>query len=75
MSSSPESPAHSAPIDEPQRRRFITELDGNFSVVAAAGSGKTRAITERIIEIATSPPRAGMAAATCRGDIHQPGRR
>ena len=55
MSSSPESPAHSAPIDEPQRRRFITELDGNFSVVAAAGSGKTRAITERIIEIATSP--------------------
>ena len=45
----------SAPIDQPQRERFITELERNFSVVASAGSGKTRAITDRIIAIATSP--------------------
>ena len=45
----------SAPIDQPQRERFITELERNFSVVASAGSGKTRAITDRIIALATSP--------------------
>ncbi len=44
----------SAPIDQPQRARFISELDRNFSVVASAGSGKTRAITDRIIAIAKS---------------------
>ena len=44
----------STPIDQPQRERFITELERNFSVVASAGSGKTRAITDRIIAIATS---------------------
>ena len=43
------------PINQPQRERFITELERNFSVVASAGSGKTRAITDRIIAIATSP--------------------
>ena len=43
------------PVDQPQRTRFITELKRNFSVVASAGSGKTRAITDRIIAIATSP--------------------
>src|SRR5262245_37018950 len=45
----------SALIDQAQRARFITELERNFSVVASAGSGKTRAITERIVAIATSP--------------------
>ena len=45
----------SEPIDQPQRERFITELERNFSVVASAGSGKTRAITDRIIALATSP--------------------
>ncbi len=44
----------SQPIDQPQRERFITGLERNFSVVASAGSGKTRAITDRIIAIATS---------------------
>ena len=44
-----------APIDQPQRDRFITDLDRNFSVVASAGSGKTRAITDRITTIARDP--------------------
>jgi ATP-dependent exoDNAse (exonuclease V) beta subunit len=38
--------------DEAARQRFARELDRNFSVVASAGSGKTRAITDRIVEIA-----------------------
>ena len=36
----------SQPRDQPQRTRFISELEKNFSVVASAGSGKTRAITD-----------------------------
>jgi ATP-dependent exoDNAse (exonuclease V) beta subunit len=43
------------PRDECARARFATELDQNFSVVASAGSGKTTAITERILSIARSP--------------------
>jgi len=38
--------------DAEARRRFSAELDANFSVIASAGSGKTRAITDRIVEIA-----------------------
>src|SRR6266404_5247045 len=43
------------PRDERVRVRFASELDRNFSVVASAGSGKTTAITERILSIARSP--------------------
>ena len=43
------------PRDESVRARFASELGRNFSVVASAGSGKTTAITERILSIARSP--------------------
>src|SRR5437667_1171422 len=41
--------------DDDARQRFARELDRNFSVIASAGSGKTQAITARIIEAAKSP--------------------
>lgn len=44
----------SEPSDQSERARFSSELDRNFSVVAAAGSGKTRALTDRIVAIAKS---------------------
>lgn len=43
------------PGDEPTRARFARELDRNFSVVASAGSGKTTAITQRVLSIARLP--------------------
>jgi ATP-dependent helicase/nuclease subunit A len=42
------------PSDQSARDRFATELDRNFSVVASAGSGKTTAITQRVLSIARS---------------------
>src|SRR6266853_4855632 len=42
------------PRDESVRARFASELDRNFSVVASAGSGKTTAITQRILSLARS---------------------
>jgi ATP-dependent exoDNAse (exonuclease V) beta subunit len=44
--------------DDAARQRFVRELDRNFSVIASAGSGKTRAITDRIAEIARDRQRA-----------------
>src|SRR5262245_32463495 len=43
------------PLDESARARFASELDRNFSVVASAGSGKTTAITQRVLSIPHSP--------------------
>jgi ATP-dependent exoDNAse (exonuclease V) beta subunit len=43
------------PSDQDARDRFVETLDRNFSVVAAAGSGKTRAVTDRIAQIARAP--------------------
>jgi ATP-dependent exoDNAse (exonuclease V) beta subunit len=40
------------PRDQAARDRFVQTLDRNFSVVAAAGSGKTRAVTDRIAQVA-----------------------
>jgi ATP-dependent exoDNAse (exonuclease V) beta subunit len=40
------------PRDQAARDRFAQTLDRNFSVIAAAGSGKTRAVTDRIAHIA-----------------------
>ena len=45
-------------VDEAARQRFACELDRNFSVIASAGSGKTYAITDRIVEVARHPRRA-----------------
>jgi ATP-dependent helicase/nuclease subunit A len=42
------------PRDHSARRRFAEELERNFSVVASAGSGKTYAITERIVQLSKS---------------------
>jgi ATP-dependent exoDNAse (exonuclease V) beta subunit len=44
----------SQPSDQLARDRFAYGIDQNFSVVASAGSGKTHAITERILAIAAS---------------------
>src|SRR5437763_7346046 len=40
------------PQDQAARDRFAQTLDRNFSVIAAAGSGKTRAVTDRIAQLA-----------------------
>src|SRR5215475_14726450 len=45
-------------VDDAARQRFVRELDRNFSVIASAGSGKTRAIANRIVEIAKNRQRA-----------------
>jgi ATP-dependent helicase/nuclease subunit A len=44
------------PRDQTERDRFGKELDRNLSVIAAAGTGKTTAITDRIVQIAQKKP-------------------
>jgi ATP-dependent exoDNAse (exonuclease V) beta subunit len=41
-------------VDGTARQCFACELNRNFTVVASAGSGKTRAITDRVVQIARS---------------------
>jgi ATP-dependent exoDNAse (exonuclease V) beta subunit len=43
------------PADQHERDKFVQYLEQNFSVIASAGSGKTHAITDRIVAIAQSP--------------------
>jgi len=40
----------------PDRLRFLADLDSNFSVQAAAGTGKTTALVERVARIARERP-------------------
>lgn len=40
--------------DQEARDRFANELTRNFSIVASAGSGKTTAITQRVLSLARS---------------------
>lgn len=42
--------------DSPSRDAFISQLETNFSVIASAGSGKTRAIVDRITSMARQDP-------------------
>ena len=42
------------PSDQAARDRFAFELEQNFFVIAPAGSGKTRAVTDRIVALAKS---------------------
>ena len=44
--------------DQRARDRFITELNRSFSVLAPAGVGKTRAIVDRVVNIATTQTEA-----------------
>ena len=48
MFSSPTNPLS----DHGARERFRTELSTNFSVIAPAGVGKTRAVVERVVQLA-----------------------
>lgn len=52
----PDPPMKMLPHDQTERDRFQKELGRNFSVIAAAGAGKTTAITERIVQIAQKKP-------------------
>ena len=55
-----------APTDQAARDRFAKTLDRNFSVIAAAGSGKTRAVTDRIAQLAQArDAEQHLAAARC----------
>lgn len=40
------------PADQPMRDRFVSEIDTNFALNCSAGSGKTRAISDRVASIA-----------------------
>jgi ATP-dependent helicase/nuclease subunit A len=42
--------------DQIARTRFINEIDRNFSVIASAGAGKTRAVVDRVVNIALEGP-------------------
>ena len=59
------------PRDESARARFASELDRNFSVVASAGSGKTTAITKRILSIAHSPNAVKILPQSGHRHLHQ----
>ncbi|HMP75614.1 MAG TPA: UvrD-helicase domain-containing protein [Kiritimatiellia bacterium] len=49
------------PADQALRDRFVNEVDRNFSVIAPAGVGKTKAIVDRVVAIATGDPERARA--------------
>lgn len=49
------------PADQAVRDRFVNEVDHNFSVIAPAGVGKTKAIVDRVVAIATGDPERARA--------------
>lgn len=56
-----------APADQAERARVIRSIDETMFVVAGAGTGKTRALTERVIHLLTGPsavPISAIAAIT-----------
>lgn len=54
MSANPDSTCD-RPADQAVRDRFIRETHRNFSVIAPAGTGKTKALVDRIVSIAMGP--------------------
>lgn len=50
------------PADQALRERFVNEIERNFSVIAPAGVGKTKAIVDRVVAIATGNSEIARAA-------------
>ena len=50
------------PADQAERIRVTRGIDETMFVVAGAGTGKTRALTERVIHLLTGPPAAPIGA-------------
>lgn len=52
-------------IDQAERDRFVAEQSRNISVIAPAGVGKTHAIVERIVRLASGPEAEAVERLQC----------